>query len=198
MPSVLFSEILAKGVRAGHIPARTKAAREWYRETAMATRGITATKLYKQSADMYHVKITIGSLYCFAYDAKHKGTLPFWDKFPMVFPFAPAEDGFYGLNLHYLPYQLRAVLMDGLYTLTNNKKFDQSTKLRLTYKSLVALSKTKYFEPCVHRYLTGHVMSKFVKVDPVDWETAVFLPVESFVGAKKTIVWKDSRRRVGL
>ena len=197
MPAFLLTDILARGIRAGQVPARTHIAREWYRKTAISTTAVSANQLYKQSADSYVTKFTIGNLYCYFYDAKHKATLPFWDRFPMVFPFAPAADGFYGLNLHYLPPQLRAMLMDGLYGLLNNKKYDQSTKLKLTYDILKGAAKTKYFEPCVHRYLLSNVASKFVKIDIVDWETAVFLPVESFVGATKTKVWKDSRRKLG-
>ena len=32
--AILFDEILTKGVRAGQMPARTQAAREWYRNSA--------------------------------------------------------------------------------------------------------------------------------------------------------------------
>ena len=52
-------------------------------------------------------QIVPGGLYLFQYDAKHKDTLPYWDKLPLVFPFRKVPDGFYGLNLHYLPYGLR-------------------------------------------------------------------------------------------
>ena len=198
MPAVLFNDILSRGIRAGQIPARTQQAREWYRNTAMSTTAINAKQLYKGSADAYKSKFVIGNLYCYFYDAKHKATLPFWDRFPMVFPFAPADGGFFGLNLHYLAPPQRAILMDGLYDLLNNKRYDQTTKLRLTYDALKSVSKVKFFEPCVHRYLNSHVASKFVQIDVADWETAVFLPVESFVGATKTKVWKNSRQILGV
>lgn len=198
MAAAIFSEILAKGVRSGQIPARTKESRQWYRDTARSTTAVTPSKLYRQSADAYVGRITVGRLYCFFYDAKTKDKLPYWDRFPMVFPFAEAEGGFLGINLHYLPPPLRAALMDELYSLANNARYDESTKLRLSYEALGQASKHKLFKPCIHRYLLNHVKSKFVMIDPVDWETAVFLPVESFTKARKTSVWKQSKQKLGM
>ena len=38
MVSKVFDEILAQGVRAGQIPARTQDARDWFRNRARSTR----------------------------------------------------------------------------------------------------------------------------------------------------------------
>ena len=51
-----------------------------------------------------------GKLYMFLYDPKHKETLPYYDMFPLVFPFSKDSTGFTGLNMHYLPYQMRIML----------------------------------------------------------------------------------------
>ena len=52
-----------------------------------------------------------GKLYAYMYDAKHKDTLPFWDKFPLIVYLGLGKQGtttlMYGLNLHYIPPKAR-------------------------------------------------------------------------------------------
>jgi hypothetical protein len=86
--------------------------------------------------------------------------------------------------------------MDNLYSLANNKANDDTTKLRLSYQLLNASAKYRFFQPCVKHYLNNHVKSRFLWVPSQQWETALFLPLERFVGATKQQVWRDSRRMV--
>jgi len=44
-----------------------------------------------------------GRLNMFFYDPKFKKTLPYYDTFPLVLPLERYDDGFLGINLHYLP-----------------------------------------------------------------------------------------------
>ena len=133
-------------------------------------------------------------MYFFMYDAKHKETLPYYDSFPLIFPVDRTENGFYGLNMHYLPLQLRAKLMDSLYDVTNNERYDESTKLKLSYNILKSAEKFKPFKPTFKRYLTSNVRSRFVEIAPAEWDIALFLNAEQFIGATKTKVWADSRK----
>ncbi|NDB30506.1 hypothetical protein EB169_12225, partial [archaeon] len=87
---------------------------------------------------------------------------------------------------------------DALYDTINNDKKDQTTKLRISYNILNGAAKFRYFEPCIKRYLNNQVQSRFLYVDPNQWETALFLPLERFVGATKAQVWKDSRKKIGI
>lgn len=194
MVATLFSDILIKGIRAGYIPNRTKAAREWFRNEAKSTGAVNETKLMKDSKGQYRNRVHPGRMYHFFYDPKHKKTLPYYDRFPLIFMIGPAENGFMGLNMHYLPPPLRARLMDAFYTITSNDKFNKTTKLQMTYETLKGASKFKWFKPAIKRYLNNHVRSKFVTIDAADWDTALFLPTARFVGSSKTQVYKDSRR----
>jgi hypothetical protein len=194
MVAYIFDTILAKGIRAGQVPARTQTARDWFREAASSTRA-TPTKLMSSEKTRMTSRTRLGSMYMFFYDPKHKKTLPYYDRFPLVFPFKTTSDGFYGINLHYLPLQLRAKLMDGLYDLARNDKFDESTRLQLSYDLLNGASKYKYFKPCIHQYLAGHVRSRFLAVSSAEWDIALFLPLERFEKSSKTAVWKDSRSK---
>jgi hypothetical protein len=138
----------------------------------------------------------LGKMYMFFYDPKHKKTLKTYDTFPLIFPISRLSDGFVGMNFHYLGLKERAVLMDALYELTNNNKFDDKTKLRLTFEMLNKSAKYKYFKPTVHRYLSAHVRSRFLEIASAEWDTALFLPVERFEKQGKRTVWADSRKSV--
>ena len=107
-----------------------------------------------------------------------------------------APGGFYGINLHYLPPQLRARLMDSLYDITNNTKYDESTKLKITYDVLNSASKFRFFKPTFKHYLNSQVRSKFIEINSTEWDSALFLPTERFMKAKKTKVWSDSRKMI--
>jgi hypothetical protein len=192
--AIIFDEILTKGVRAGQIPARTETAREWYRDTAQDFRRINERDLMRSGGDRLTSRPIIGNMYMFYYDAKHKDTLPYWDRFPLIFPYKKVPGGFMGLNLHYLPLNFRAQLMDALYDVTNNSKYDETTKLRLNYQVLSNAAKYRNFKPCVKHYLTGQVRSRFLYVYPSEWDMALFLPLERFVGKQKRQVWAESKK----
>src|SRR6056300_814968 len=168
MPAI-FDDILLKGIRSGQVPARSAAAREWYRDQAM---GVTRTARNRSQGDRLIRELRsererrqdnqfkVGNMYLFAYDPKHKDTLPYYDRFPLIFPINKAKGGFLGINMHYLPPILRAKLMDQLYTTLNNKNFDETTRLQASYKILNGAAKFKEFAPCVKHYLNAHVRTK--------------------------------------
>ena len=136
----------------------------------------------------------MGKMYLFNYDPKTKATLPYYDRYPLIFPVQGAPGGFYGINMHYLPYVLRARLMDALYDLSSNERYDERTKLRLSYGILKGAAKYKAFKPTFKRYSSSHVRSRFIEISSSEWDIALFLPLESFAKASKTSVWADSRR----
>lgn len=192
--AILFDEILTKGVRGGQIPARESKARDWYRDTAQTYRRVNEGQLMRGDTERLTARPLTGQMYLFNYDAKHKDTLPYFDRFPLVFPFKKVKGGFYGINLHYLPLQYRAKLMDALYDVTNNNRYDETTRLRISYDILNQASRFRYFKPCVKRYLTSQLRSRFLYIYPSEWDIALFLPLERFQGASKATVFKDSRQ----
>lgn len=191
----IFDETLLKGVRQGQIPARSQAAREWYRNTASEYKKLNETDIMKNGGSRLSTTMRVGSMYMYYYQAKHRETLPYYDRFPLVFPFKKVKGGFLGLNLHYLPLQHRAILMDALYEVASNDKFDDTTKLKMNYSLLTSASKFKYFKPCIKHYLNDQLRSRFLYVYPTEWDIALFLPLERFVGASKQKVWADSKKQ---
>lgn len=177
----------------------TANASNWLREQAKrVTSPIDARRVLNntKTSDRLVTSLTVGRMYLFMYDPKLKQELPYYDKFPLVFPFRRVKGGFYGINMHYLPPLMRAKLMDALYTIVNNQAQDDTTKLRISYQILSRASRFRYFQPCVKHYLNNHVRTRFLWVPADQWETALFLPLERFVGATKQQVWRDSKRMV--
>jgi hypothetical protein len=190
----LFDEILLKGIKSGQVPARTSTAREWYREKAKEMGKINETTFFKDKDNEFKTRAFLGNMYMFYYDPKHKATLPYYDRVPLIFPIKMVKGGFLGINFHYLPLPLRAKLMDNLYDIANNDKYDQTTKLQISYQILNSAAKYKEFKPTIKHYLTSQIRSKFIYINPVEWDMALFLNIAKFEKQSQTQVWKDSRR----
>jgi hypothetical protein len=191
--SNIFDEILLKGIRSGQVPARSKEARKWYRNRSRSA-SVSQQELTKMKGKgRRYNKIRMGDMVFFKYDAKMKGKLPYWDAFPLIIPFAETPKHFYGINLHYLPPRHRAALMDHLYKLSTDDRYDEKTKIMFTYQMLKKVSRAKYYKATVKMYLKSHVQSRFLKVDASEWDIALFLPVADFRGASQQKVWSDSK-----
>jgi len=136
---------------------------------------------------------TFGLLNMFVYDPKGKDKLPYYDTFPLVLPIEKYNNGFLGINLHYLSMPLRIRLLDRLVDYSNNNKFDESTKLNANYANL---KKIDLIKPCLKRYLAGHVKSKFRKVGADEFMVATLLPVQRFKKQSDNHVFGKSRGMV--
>lgn len=194
--SNIFQRLELQAFRAGITP-RTKESREWFRKKIKNLRSINREALMKEDPLKQTGQEIVGSMYMFFYDPKNKKTLPYYDEFPLVIVVGPAEGGFYGLNLHYLPPILRAKMLDALMDITTNTKFNDSTRFKMSYELLVKTSKLKYFKPCFKHYLNEHVQSKFSMVPAPEWEIATFLPTAQFRKANSKKVYYDSQQMIG-
>ena len=190
-----YLDKLKDAIRTNQVAARARAAGNWFRSIVNRTKG-KFSKETPQSiltrSESLTTRSVLGKMYFYSYNPKWKDELPWYDTFPLVFPIERYTDGFLGLNFHYLAPKHRAILMDQLKAFANNKAYDETTKLKLTYNMLKGFSKIKRARPTVHRYLTSKVNSKFVLVNADEWEVALFLPVERFKKASKKKVWAHS------
>lgn len=189
----VFDKLLKKAIEQG-IDLKSKEAIYWFKNAAAKIR--TNPKQLSSDRSRLTSSIVYGKMYAFYYDAKLKKELPYWDKFPLVFPFKRVQGGFLGLNMHYLPPYFRAKLMDGLWDYASNTRMNEYTRLLMSYKLLNSVSKLRYFTPCIKHYLIGHLQSKFIEIDSHEWNSALFLPLERFQKASKETVWKDSIRKL--
>lgn len=191
--SQLFKTLEYEAFRNGINP-RTQQSREWFRAKAAQLKNINRGKLMQEEEIILKNRQVIGSMCMFFYDPKGKEELPYYDRFPLSIIIGPAPGGFYGLNLHYLPPNLRAKFLDSLLEVTNNNRYDKSTKFKVTYELLQRAAKFKYFKPCFKHYLSDHVRSRFAYVEAPEWEIATFLPTADFAKASKATIYKDSKR----
>jgi hypothetical protein len=198
MTAYIYTKIIKDAQAAGVDPTKQSAASmTWLRKNYTQLKPMMAPKFLTDEFKKTRV-LRPGRMYMFLYDPKHKSTLPYYDKFPLIFPFRKVPGGFYGINMHYLPPVLRARLMDALYGLQVNKKSnDETTRLRLSYAILAKAAKYRWFKPCVKRYLNKHMRSPLVYVPPTEWNMTLFLPNEQFRKATKGVVWRKSRSIIG-
>ena len=135
-----------------------------------------------------------GKLNMFFYDPKFKKTLPYYDTFPLVLPLERYNDGFLGINFHYLPIPLRVKLLDKLVDYTNSSDFTEaSTRLVVDYNKL---KNVRLIRPTIHKYLSGNTKSQFRRIDADEWTIATLLPVQRFKKASDKEVWKESRSMI--
>lgn len=140
----------------------------------------------------------LGRFYFFYYNPKGRETLPYWDRFPIVIPIERYNDGFLGLNLHYIYPKDRLILLTQLKRFATGPLTDERTRLRLSYPILRALHMAYRATPCIKRYIAGYVRSRYIEIPTTEWDVAASLPVQSFTGQtsiKKEEVWKDSKEK---
>ena len=137
------------------VKAKGQQAMSWFRDVVRKTRAAAfpaSTGRAELTGDR-NVGVTnrptIGGMYLFQYDAKWKDILPYWDVWPLIFPFDYAKNGFYGINLHYLPPNARIDLMLRLIkaqgasgNLTDNYKLRLSNNIITNYPPAKPVSYT--------------------------------------------------------
>lgn len=193
----IFQNLQLQAFRAGITP-RTKESRTWFANKVRGLRSarISREDLIEDDDVVIRSAPRAGSMYMYYYDPKHKDTLPFYDTFPLSIVVGPAEGGFYGLNLHYLPPILRAKMLDQLLGNITNKKYDDTTKFRANYEVLQAYSGAPYYKATLKHYLRRHVRSRYAEVQPTEWEIATFLPTATWRKRTANYVYTDSRKKI--
>lgn len=97
----------------GGIRGKSAGATKWFAKK-MQDYIVSPEKIMSENRERASPSVLIGNMYFFFYDAKYKETLPYWDRFPLVIPIDFYSESFLGLNLHYLDYKSRAILLDKL------------------------------------------------------------------------------------
>lgn len=184
-------QAIQKSVRANEgNPANTQQAVDWLLvHVRQALSGRIDKSMFK---GVSRGREGIGRMYFFAYDPKTKDTLPYYDKFPLAIPIALYDDGFLGLNLHYLPPRARARLLDQLMAYERNAGTPRAY-MQLSYEMLNQVAKVKGYDKCIKRYLTSHIKTKLIKVENEHWETAAMLPVQEFRKSSANKIWGGRR-----
>lgn len=201
MPQNVFTnfQALAKGKNLSS-DVNPKNSREWFRNIASNIKKMSVPK-YRENVGAFQnienlSENSIGRMYLFPYDPKWKATLPYYDTFPLVFPYDIRGDRMFGLNMHYLSPFFRAKLLDALYDTLSNDKYDKSTSLKINYDILKGASQFKLFKPCIHSYLYSHVEGPFINISPKMWDYTLMLPSQRFKKKSADYVWLQSQLSV--
>jgi hypothetical protein len=152
---------------------------------------ITRSSIFEDTQRLKNRTI-IGKFYFFQYDPKTKDTLPYYDRFPLTIPIEMYNDGFLGLNFHYVAPQVRVNLLSTLMQYATNTTLDERTRLKLSYPLIKQSASLFKATPCIKRYLWSHVRSRFLELDASDWNSAMQLPFQQFKKADDKTIWKDS------
>ena len=186
-----FLDTLKDAIRKNEGTPKTRNAAQWVRRKMGALRAElknkfsqadTADEFYAKSKKSKPTTISPGVMAAYFYDPKTKQQMKYYDRFPLIMCVQMYNNGFLGLNFHYLPPMLRANLMDNL---------DKAKSLN--WKALI---KIKQIKPTVKRYLWSHISSKVVLIDDDEKNIALFLPTERFKKENKLVVWNDSRSMI--
>jgi hypothetical protein len=172
---------------------RTNASRAWLRAKVKDLKPTSSALM--NDRNRLKTASMIGKMYFYFYDPKTKDSMPYYDQFPLVIPIEKYNDGFLGLNLHYIHPKHRMILLDKLSDTMSNDTYDEKTKLKINYKYLAAASRIFEANPCIKRYLFTQIQSRFLEITADEWDIAAMLPLESFVGASTSKVYADSRKK---
>ena len=196
-----YLQKLRDAIKVGDVPAKERMAVTWFRSIEQQARAALARETVSQYIKIDAAqrgtltgRLIPGRLYFFMYNPKHKGTLPYYDTFPLVLPIQKFSNGFLGINFHYLYMKDRAILFDELKIFVNDRTLSDITKIKLKYDMLRGFTRFKRAKPALKRYLTTYMKSQFIPVTPEEWAPAIFLPVEKFRKMNKQAVWGESRR----
>jgi len=148
----------------------------WYRKQVKSMTIPGARSLISSGKATMRPKYGVMNL--FAYDPKHKKTLPYYDRFPLIMPLQAAKGGFYGLNFHYLPMAQRVKFLRQLSKYASDKNFDKNTRYNLSG----GIANNRYFKLTIKHYLWNHVRSSFLNIPADEMAIGIFLPVARFRG----------------
>ena len=180
------------------IKAKSGEAIDWFksivRKTQMAAFPATTGRreiMTDRNTGIATGKPVIGNMYLFQYQAKWADKLPYWDMWPLIFPFDYAKNGFYGINVHYLPPNARTDLMVRLIKAQGTGgNMNENFRLKLNYD---IITNFKPAIPCIKRYLFGQVQGKgLYGISGDDWSYAAALPLQKFQKESAKYVWNKS------
>ena len=155
------------------------------------------------------VRPNFGTMNLFYYRPKGAAKLPYYDIFPLVIPIGRRlNDGFVGLNFHYLSVPQRWLLLERLSMFQVPSELDSfdtgegaGDAMALFWSKI---RRKRGVRPIVKRYLTKNIRSRFLKIELSEMLIALSIPMERFYtgkwgGRKKYIsekVYRQTRREM--
>lgn len=191
-------KIVNDAYKKGIILQKNRQSLDWLAKRARSMR-MSSSRFIREDGHKFvtNTNLAVGKMYMFFYDPKWKNELPYYDRFPCIFILDVDKEtnSFLGLNLHYLDYQSRAILLDALLKYENNSNINQNKRLKINYGVIKSFAQSGLAKPCIKRYLFSHIRSKFIWVNAEEWHIVSMLPVHTWEKASASTVWRDSRKK---
>ena len=135
-----------------------------------------------------------GFMYLFKYDPKDKN-IPYYDMFPLVIPFRRVNEGFIGINFHYLPYPIRLNILKEFEKYASDKNLNERTRVRLNYRLIERSRVFRFVSPAIRRYSNQQLRTRLLNIPFNDWQVASQLPVQKFRKATMETAIRDSIKK---
>lgn len=126
-------------------------------------------------------KPTIGKLYTYIYDAKHKDTLPYWDVYPLIVYLGPSlryPGLMMGLNLHYIPPKARKDFLEELLKYASTDRITNKTALKINWDKVKSMRGAEHM---IKAYIPQRIKGGMIEIKPQDWVNAVYLPTQRMI-----------------
>ena len=98
MATSFTDKLQAQAFRAG-IERNTDESLKWFKKQLADMKSVNRQDLLKDENFKARSRPLPGRMFMYFYDPKHKKTLPYYDRFSLIFMVEKAKGGFYGLNL---------------------------------------------------------------------------------------------------
>ena len=143
------------------------------------------------------VRPNFGMMNLFYYRPKGAEKLPYYDVFPLVIPMGRRlNDGFVGINFHYLSVPQRWLLLERLSMFQVPSELDAfdteeggGDVMALFWSKI---RRKRGVKPIVKRYLTKNIQSRFLKIELSEMLIALSIPMERFYTGK----WGGKKRYI--
>jgi hypothetical protein len=136
-----------------------------------------------------------GTIMTYMYDAKNAETLEYWDRAPLIIFLDVQKNGnWLGLNLHYIEPRVRAKILGLLMKTVTAKKLRHDVRMRITYQMCQQIAAYKPLGFCLKSYIPQRITTKIVRIQPLDWQHAIFFPSDRFQKASNRKVWSDAKK----
>ena len=176
------------------ISANTRASQEWFLEKVEEMAGERQPNR-QEVRNKFPVarRQIVGQMFMFFYYPKTAQKLEYYDRFPLIILLETSKTGFMGLNLHYLPIDLRQQLYYRLLPRATTTVFNEYTRLKIDYNFLKSRMSLRAFKPCVKRYRYDQMIGRMAFVPANEWELTIHLPLALWRKAGEERVHQDSR-----
>ena len=187
--STIFEEL--ENLKPEAVGTHTQLALEWFRTNIRRVFDRRQNeKIYLDGTSVGGIEE--GRMYMMFYDAKWKNKLPWFDRFPLVIPFdkRTVRNGFYGINLHYIPPMMRQNLLEELY------KYDTGEGVEVNYEYFRSVTRLSPAIPCIKKYLWSQIKRPPMQVQKEYWDVAAMLPTANFGNVNTNTVYANSRKQI--